>query len=156
MVIANEMWTKQPPPSVDIYAPKGCAETTTDFAQLSDVPEAFEVLIGCPTSGDINVLYTQVSWTKLTAAGWKPVSGYGSYGSASRAFSQFYYYANESPHGCWTYMDLFKSQNILGITGYCDELDDAPLPNIKLAAEGWTAAVVHQIASLQQVKMTTI
>jgi hypothetical protein len=53
-------------------------------------------------------------------------------------------------------MDLFKSQNILGITGYCDELDDAPLPNIRLAAEGWTAAVVHQIASLQQVKTTTI
>jgi hypothetical protein len=156
MVIANEMWTKQPVPSVAIYAPKGCDTATTDYAQLSDVPEAYEVLIGCPTSADINVLYSQVNWVALGTAGWKAVSGYGNFGSASRAFVQFYYYPNLSPEGCWTYMDLFKSQKVLGITGYCDELDDAPLASIKVSAEQWTAAVLHQIALQVPAKTVTI
>jgi hypothetical protein len=68
----------------------------------------------------------------------------------------FYYYPNESPDGCWTYMDLFKSEKVLGITGYCDELNDASLAAIKLAAEQWTAAVLHQIDLQVPVKTVTI
>ena len=160
MVAANDLWTKQPLPSgsVGMNVPKGCDEAVTDYAQMSDVPEAYEVLIGCPTSGDINALYSKVNWSKLTTAGWKPVSGYGTYGSGSRAHVQFYAYSDEGGDGCWIYMDLFKSGNILGITGYCDQLDHegTTLPTIKVAAEQWTAAVVHQITSAVPAKQVTL
>ena len=53
-------------------------------------------------------------------------------------------------------MDLFKSEKVLGITGYCDELNDASLAAIKLAAEQWTAAVLHQIDLQVPVKTVTI
>ncbi len=144
---SNDAWTKQSLPSLPIKAPKGCDRTATDFAQFSDMPEEYELLIGCPTPGDINVFYSQVNWAKMRADGWKPVPGYGSYGSASRAFVQFY----NPPYSasCWTYLDVFKAKKIFGVTGYCDDLLDASLPAITKAAEAWTAAVLHQIDHVQ-------
>ena len=41
--------------------------------------------MGCPTAGDINVLYGQVNWSKLQSTGWKPTAGYGHFGTASFA-----------------------------------------------------------------------
>ncbi len=158
MVIANPIWTKEPTPvsSVQIYAPKGCNAATTNYDQASDVPDAYEVLVGCPTTSDINVLWTQINWAKMVSVGWKPTSDYGSYGTASRAFVQFYGYPNDGGNGCWAYMDLFKVNDVLGMTGYCDELTDGALPAIKTAAEQWTAAVLHQIATKQPTKLVTI
>ena len=156
MVVANPAWSKQAtlPDSVAMYAPKGCAAATTNYAVLSDVPDAYEVLIGCPIAGDINVLYSQVNWTKLESAGWHPTANYGSYGKASEAFVQFYAYPGDGGDGCWTYLDMFHVNNVLGVTAYCDEVDKGitSLPQIKTAAEGWTAAVVHQITSVDAPK----
>lgn len=142
MVQADPMWSKQAPPTVHITPPKGCDMATTDYAQLT-VPEVYEVLIGCPTSGDIKVLYSQVRWGTLTTAGWEQSAGYGSYGEASRAFVQAY---TEPGLGtCWTYLDFFRYQDIFGVSGYCDQTSNTPLPAIKAAARQWTGAVLHQI-----------
>jgi hypothetical protein len=153
MVLANPDWTKEPTPpsSVAIYAPKGCDAATTNFAQLNFVPDAYEVLVGCPKTSDINVLYYQVNWSKLQAAGWKPASGYGSYGTGSRAYVQFYAYPDDGGEGCWAYLDLFKSENVLGFTAYCDQLLSGvtSLPDVKTAAEQWTASALHQITTEQ-------
>ena len=121
----------------------------TDYAQLSAVPEAYELLIGCPRASHIDLYYSQVNWSKLLAAGWKPVAAYGTYGTASKAYVKFYMYPGYSPEGCWAYTDLFKQGNVFGVTAYCDQLSDATLPQIRTAAEQWTAAVLHQILHAQ-------
>lgn len=155
MVIANPDWTKEPTPatSVQLYAPKGCNAATTNFAMLSATPDAYEVLVGCPMASDINVLWTQVNWSKIIRAGWKPTSRYGTFGSANRAFVQWYAFDTYGD-GCWAYIDMFKVNNVLGFTGYCDELEAGvtSLPNIKTAAEQWTGSVVQQITNVEHLK----
>jgi hypothetical protein len=151
MVQANITWTKQALPSTKLAPPKGCAMRATDYAELSAVPEAYELLIGCPKASDISVYYSQINWSKLVAAGWKYVPTYGTYGTASKAYAKFYVYPGYSPEGCWAYVDLFKQNTVFGITAYCDQTGSGTTQReILTSAEQWTAAVLHQILHVQK------
>jgi hypothetical protein len=148
IVAENELWSKEASPDEALYAIKGCAEASTNFAQMSIVPDAYEVLLACPNTTDVNQLWGKVGWAALQAAGWK-TSVFPTYGTASRSFVKFYVYPNDSPNGCWAYITLLKVRDVLGVTGYCDELESGvtSLPQIKAGAEHWAQDVVVRVES---------
>ena len=145
LVANNITWTKQTSPDDALYAIKGCSEGSTNFAQLSDVPDAYEVVVACPSYQDAKMLFGKTKWPVLQEAGWKPTT-MPTYGTASKSFVQFYMYNGGGEGGCWAYLTVFQADDVVGVSAYCDEISDAgSLPAVKAGAEGWNQQVVSRV-----------
>lgn len=154
MVSTNMAWSKQPtgPAVLAQYPVKGCAVASTNFAQLSALPDAYEVLVGCPTAADVAKLWSHVNWGDMTAGGWHmATSAYGQYGDRSRPYVKHYVYDAGTESACWAYIDMFTVRNVFGVTGFCD-YDTQDLAETRGEAQNWTSAVlkrITQVATLQ-------
>ena len=138
MVAQNIVWGKDTSPSATQYAIEGCAEAGTDFDQLGDVPVVYEVVDACPSYQDAVALYGKVNWTKLVVAGWQPTP-MPTFGTASKSFTQFYAYDSSGDGGCYAYMTIFETHDVLGVAGYWDQISDAGSRQaVSTAAQGWT------------------
>ena len=151
MVASNKAWKKQPTPpsSLAPYPARGCAEATTNFALLWLLPDAYEVIVGCPTAAGTGKLWREFNWDGLARAGWhRASSAAGSYGQASRSFVQHYVY-DGNRDACWAYMTVLTVRNVFGITALCDA-DRKPLAQTRAEAATWTRTVVQRIRFVQR------
>jgi hypothetical protein len=148
-------WEKEPTPPSTLtrWKMKGCDARDTNFADVGAVPDVYELLIGCPTTSDINTIWSKLNWPVLTAAHWHKTASYPQYGAGSRSFT-LNYTDQTNDFSCTAYGALFHEANVLGIVGYCD--DEGPQGAIKLGSENWVAQAVARIkASVTKAFPTT-
>lgn len=149
--LASSDWQKNPtPPStLNPYPAKGCAESTTNFSDVGDLPDAYEVLVGCPTAQDIAKLWSDIHWSQVLLASWKPSSAFGSYAQQSKTFVQHYVYDSDGD-ACWAYLTVFTERNVMGLSGLCD-FDSNPLAETRSEAQAWATLVVERIEFVQRI-----
>lgn len=150
MVAAGSGWEKQPTPPSGLkpYLVQGCAEASTNFAEIGALPDEYEVIVACPTAGDITKLWARIDWSNMLLGKWTVASSaFGTYGQQSRTYVKHYVYDSDG-NACWAYLSLMTVHNALAIAGLCD-YDDQALAQTRSEAQTWDYTVVQRILSVQ-------
>lgn len=150
MVAADSGWEKQPTPPSGLkpYLVQGCAEASTNFAEIGALPDEYEVIVACPTAGDITKLWARIDWSNMLLGKWTVASSaFGTYGQQSRTYVKHYVYDSDGD-ACWAYLSLMTVHNALAIAGLCD-YDDQALAQTRSEAQTWDYTVVQRILSVQ-------